>query len=409
MTPTVALDDSDRLASNLDLVRRFYAAVNDALRTGDTAPLDSLVAPDFVDQIRSPGAASTRAGLAQHVQSLQTVFPDLQLTVLDLVAQNDRVLARVGLAGSARGSFLGLPVTQSGAWGSVDVFRIQAGRIVEHDGEVTGLNHWEKWASAPILLQGATGAARKEWSLTRRTYEPTAGDIQVSEDGPTLLWLESGEVTIELDDHLPGPAQRFAAGSANQPLSEPVAPGESTALRPGDWLVIPTFGTFATRNDGRSAASLLSVSFATVWTGARDTALVVATDRATGVVSKRLAGGAAVFPTVPAMLSLGRISLGRDRELPLHRVAGLELLGVVTGELAITVGDGEVHLQTPTQGLRMTRGTATVTANQAILATSNALVGYRNGGADPLVAFVVTIQIAEPVATWEPASPAGRQ
>jgi hypothetical protein len=93
LTPAVAIDDSERLASNRDLVERFYGAVNDALRTGDTAPFDALVAPDFVDLVRSPGETSSRAGLAQHLRALHTVFPVLQLTVLDLVAQDDRVLA----------------------------------------------------------------------------------------------------------------------------------------------------------------------------------------------------------------------------------------------------------------------------------------------------------------------------
>src|SRR5687768_14667829 len=47
--------------ANAAVVRRFYAAVNAALRTGDVAEVKRLVAADFVEHAPLPGQPPTRA------------------------------------------------------------------------------------------------------------------------------------------------------------------------------------------------------------------------------------------------------------------------------------------------------------------------------------------------------------
>ena len=50
-------------ASGADVVRRFYAAVNETLSTGNPAALRRVVAPAFVDETPLPGVTPGRAGL----------------------------------------------------------------------------------------------------------------------------------------------------------------------------------------------------------------------------------------------------------------------------------------------------------------------------------------------------------
>jgi steroid delta-isomerase-like uncharacterized protein len=62
-------------------------------------------------------------------------FPDLHVTVEDLVAEGDRVAARVTMRGTHQGVFQGLaPTGKRVEVRAMDMFRISDGKIVEHWG-----------------------------------------------------------------------------------------------------------------------------------------------------------------------------------------------------------------------------------------------------------------------------------
>ncbi|MEA2526405.1 MAG: hypothetical protein QOF73_3632 [Thermomicrobiales bacterium] len=114
--------------ANKALVRRVY----DAFDTGGVDPLDEVVAPDFVDHDPIPGQAIGLAGLKQAVGLFRAAFPDGAMTVNELVAERDRVVAQVSLYGTHAGEYAGSPpsgrfVTAEG----VETFRIARGKIVE--------------------------------------------------------------------------------------------------------------------------------------------------------------------------------------------------------------------------------------------------------------------------------------
>src|SRR4029453_18043725 len=123
--------------SEVALVRRFYAAANAVLTTGDGFLLADTVAPDLVEQPARPGSATGRDGLVRALLSLRATFPGLTLVVDDLrAADGDQVLARVHAAGAGSGAFLGRPVPTSPArWGPLEVWRIADGRLAERWGD----------------------------------------------------------------------------------------------------------------------------------------------------------------------------------------------------------------------------------------------------------------------------------
>ena len=62
-------------------------------------------------------------------------FPDLRITVEDVVAEGDRVAARVVMRGTHRGEFQGIaPTGKRVEVKAIDMFRISNGKIVEHWG-----------------------------------------------------------------------------------------------------------------------------------------------------------------------------------------------------------------------------------------------------------------------------------
>jgi len=60
-------------------------------------------------------------------------FPDWQVTVEDMIAEGDKVVARYTAHGTQRGELLGIPATgKSVTTTAIDIFRIADSKIAEH-------------------------------------------------------------------------------------------------------------------------------------------------------------------------------------------------------------------------------------------------------------------------------------
>jgi hypothetical protein len=63
-------------SGNTEVIRRFYAAANETIATGDTTALHAIVAPHFVDQDPVLGMKQDRVGLEGYLAALHAVAPD---------------------------------------------------------------------------------------------------------------------------------------------------------------------------------------------------------------------------------------------------------------------------------------------------------------------------------------------
>ena len=62
-----------------------------------------------------------------------TAFPDLHFTVEDMIAEGDKVVARLTTQGTQTGPFLGIPPTgKHTSIGCIDINRMAGGKSVEH-------------------------------------------------------------------------------------------------------------------------------------------------------------------------------------------------------------------------------------------------------------------------------------
>jgi steroid delta-isomerase-like uncharacterized protein len=121
--------------------RRIYETLNTALRAGDLATLDDVIAADAVDHNPAPGQTPGLEGIKRSFGAFRTAFPNLRLTVEEMIAEGDKVAARITTRGTHKGKFLGIPptgkhVTQTG----IDILRIVDGKIVERWGEFDNLS-----------------------------------------------------------------------------------------------------------------------------------------------------------------------------------------------------------------------------------------------------------------------------
>ena len=80
----------------------------------------------------APGQARGLEGFKQVNTMLRAAFPDLRLTVEEMVAEGDRVSVRFTARGTHQGEFWGAPPTGSRvAWEVISIVRLAGGKIAE--------------------------------------------------------------------------------------------------------------------------------------------------------------------------------------------------------------------------------------------------------------------------------------
>lgn len=68
---------------------------------------------------------------------LLRTYPDIHLTVEDLIAEGDKVVGRTTVTGTHRGEFMGVPPTgKPVTYNEIFIFRFADGRVVETWGVV---------------------------------------------------------------------------------------------------------------------------------------------------------------------------------------------------------------------------------------------------------------------------------
>jgi len=83
-----------------------------------------------------PGIATGIDGAKAAHQMMLAAFPDYQTVIDDLVAEGDKVAARITMSGTHSGSFMGIPATGKHVlFTGMYIARIADGKIVEHWGE----------------------------------------------------------------------------------------------------------------------------------------------------------------------------------------------------------------------------------------------------------------------------------
>lgn len=120
---------------NKALVRAHYEAT---VNSFDPAAIDEQVAEDFYDH--AAGAQLGPEGVKTHIRRMLTVFPDLHVSLEDVVAEQDRVAVRATWRGTHREEFRGIPAS---------------GTVVEFTGmvfwRIAGGKIRERWASVDVI------------------------------------------------------------------------------------------------------------------------------------------------------------------------------------------------------------------------------------------------------------------
>ncbi len=134
------------IEENKNIIRRYQEAYNN----NELDTLDEVVAVNVLTPKIMPGIPSGLEGAkAVHQRSLLGM-PDFHTRIDDLVAEDDKVVARVTMTGTHTGDFWGFPATGNKVtFTGIYIARIENGKIVEHWGEEDGISLMQQIGSMP--------------------------------------------------------------------------------------------------------------------------------------------------------------------------------------------------------------------------------------------------------------------
>jgi steroid delta-isomerase-like uncharacterized protein len=139
---------------NKALVRRWFREV---WNEGREATIDELFAKDCVAYGLGEGEAEVHgpAEFKPFVHNIRGSLPDIQISIQDIIAEDDKVTVRVLLEGTHSGHGLGVPPTgRRIRLSGIIIVRISRGQLVEG---------WNSWDQLGLLRQiGALPAAKGE-------------------------------------------------------------------------------------------------------------------------------------------------------------------------------------------------------------------------------------------------------
>jgi steroid delta-isomerase-like uncharacterized protein len=114
--------------ANKAVVRRL---MEDVLGRGCLIRLRALVAPDYVGHFAT-GDHYGPEGARIDIATYRTAFPDLVVTVEDLIADGDKVVRRFTVRGTHRGPFFGVPASgRPVVLRGIAIDRLAGGQLVE--------------------------------------------------------------------------------------------------------------------------------------------------------------------------------------------------------------------------------------------------------------------------------------
>jgi steroid delta-isomerase-like uncharacterized protein len=115
-------------AQNKAIVRRL---VEEVINRGDTRLLTALVADDHVHHDLT-GDVYGPEGVGLVVAEARAAFPDLQVSLDDLIADGDRVVRRFTVRGTHGGRYMAVPATGRRVEVSgIGIDRLDGGKLVE--------------------------------------------------------------------------------------------------------------------------------------------------------------------------------------------------------------------------------------------------------------------------------------
>jgi predicted ester cyclase len=352
------------------VVEAFYAGVNAWIADGDPS-LESVLAPGFVDHTSSSAPDRNAAELLDYLSAVRTAVPSLRFDILAIEASGATVSVDLmwspGTPSAVEGWTIALSVKQSFR----EILRIEKGRIAER---------WSSddlWPSGSVLVEQTrpVGFEAYQQPSIQRFVLDAKGAFDLIATGTVMLWVESGELGIELSGTDQTGAIRFPADS--------LVPGSLRIVEP----------------EGELRVRALGVDRVVVWTVSLDKILIpigVGNNNVLSVIHRDAKVSLELqLPTNAIKLSLLIVSLTPGSTLSTS-AASLHAVAVVSGELQAHPHTGEVFYCFDGTRSRLLNGAETALSGEGFANQRGSSATYQVAGPDPATLVLFAIHPADP-------------
>jgi steroid delta-isomerase-like uncharacterized protein len=111
--------------------------------------VDEVIAEDYVGHIPAMPEIRGADGFRQLITTYRAAYPDLHLTIEDVIASGDRVVVRWTSRGTNTGDLMGMPATgKSVVVPGISIFRFEDGKVAEE---------WEGFDTLGMMQQLGMG------------------------------------------------------------------------------------------------------------------------------------------------------------------------------------------------------------------------------------------------------------
>jgi predicted ester cyclase len=132
-----------QIEENKEVVRKYVQAI---LVEQDFTQFEDHTHEGFkIDRSAVPEAIVGSAGLSKQMEMLYKAFPDLKITIADIVAEGDKVVVRFEAPGKHTGHFAGIDATgKDVVWKGLVMYRVHSGKVAEA---------WANWDDYGLIVQ----------------------------------------------------------------------------------------------------------------------------------------------------------------------------------------------------------------------------------------------------------------
>ena len=142
-------------AQNKQIVRKFF----ESLDRQDSETMDQLVSStNYSLHFSGMPPLDWSANKEQFLAPFNKAFPDLRRTIVDMVAENDKVAVSVNVTGTYKGEFQGIPPTgKQVSFTAMDIITISEGKITEEWATADMMGLMQQIGAIPTRFSGSNG------------------------------------------------------------------------------------------------------------------------------------------------------------------------------------------------------------------------------------------------------------
>ena len=110
--------------------------VQEIWNEGNLELADEIIAPDYADRVAGDGSPVGPDGFKQAVVGIRSAFPDFNITIDDMISENDKVALVWTFRGTHKGELMGIaPTDKLIEFDGIYLYRFKDGKLVERSGK----------------------------------------------------------------------------------------------------------------------------------------------------------------------------------------------------------------------------------------------------------------------------------